>query len=195
MDNTDVQITGSFRYNGNVRVRYRFGDKELEAEGPATEVEKHAVAFLSLAGEGKPVQLQLPEPVIVIGEGAEVKTPLLGESSDVAEKINGSVAHENSLDLVSFYHTLSPKSQNEQIVAVTFFGGVHEARDFLTFDDYAEAFDKLLRAGKAAKPPRNQLRDMVNNAEKRGLIYRVRNGAFALKDKGMEMAQRMISQE
>jgi hypothetical protein len=69
MDSTSERMGGNWGYEGVVRVRYRFGDTELEAEGPATEGEKHAVAFLSLAGEGKPVLLLLPEPVIVIGEG------------------------------------------------------------------------------------------------------------------------------
>jgi hypothetical protein len=99
------------------------------------------------------------------------------------------------LDLISFYHTLSPKSQNEHIVAITFFGEVHESRDFLTMDDYEEAFDRLRRTGKEAKPPRKQLSDMVNNAEKRGLIHRIKTGAYALKDKGIELAQHMINPE
>lgn len=166
-------------------VRYKFGDKEMEAKGHREDVNQHAMAFLTLVGDGKPVQLELPIPI-------EKETPMLIQSNGVSSKISGSnnVSHK---PLSTLYREKSPKSQPDQILVITYFYQVVMGYEKVSYDDLSSAYTQLLSVG--ADDPSNP-RQAVKTLVERKLLYKPNRGegVFALTEQGVEYIEKMGKQ-
>ncbi len=164
-----------------VRVHYRLGDDELEAEGPPEEVNKHTAVFLSVVAKGKSVQLQLPFPV-------EEETPLLGESSDVSSVIRGNGRNQQPPDLLSVYLKKAPKSQWQEILVITYWYQQYEHHEHVSTKDYRDAYRMLRRAG--VKEPAN-ISARAQDAVDRTYLYKSYEDQYGLTVQGEQFVDSM----
>ncbi|MCZ7547171.1 MAG: hypothetical protein M5R40_28255 [Anaerolineae bacterium] len=169
---------------GYVRVRYRFGDAEMEAEGPPDRVEQYAGAFLTLAAQ-RPV---IEGEVLKEGDG----TLLLGKSGNVPSKISDDGGDHQSLDLCGLYRKLAPRNQAQQLMVINRHHE-YEGTESLTVKEYLEAYSALRRVG-VSKPANIYAR--LNEAIQAGYLYEVEEGAgqYALTDQGREFVDSMGQQ-
>lgn len=182
MNNNGGDMDGKSMDNQEFYVRYKIKDSEMEAKGDRDHVNQHAVAFLTLVADGKPIQLQLPNPV-------EKETPLLVQSNGVSPNVSG----DNSLNhkpLPTLYREKSPKSQPDQILVITYFYQVVMEHAQVSYNDLNAAYTELLSIG--ADDPSNP-RQSVKTLVGRKLLYKPNRseGVFALTDDGVDYVEKM----
>ena len=175
----------------NLRVRYRLGDAEFEAEGEVGDVNQHAVNFLSLvvrgntvlSGEVSPKQLPLFDsagaPTVTV-----IDKPSASNSRNDQLHSNGKV-----VDLLTYYlkfevdtNTHEQKiGQRDQLLIITDYSHKYESKTWVMRSDYQTAYQILRR--KPVKPPAN-LTARLSELDEQGYLVRGEQGGYALTIKG-----------
>lgn len=174
--------------DSKVRVRYRFGDKEMEIEGTPEYVNQHAAMFLSHMSkiasaesshdtraldlsQSNTQQIQRPFNVTASGEDSNGTSPLSPQ------------------DLIAFFREKSPNGQKDEVIAITYFYQKHLARESLVLEDYQEAYSVLRRLG--IRVPNNLKSSVRNVVDRTNLLYNPERGRFALTLQGEQLVVNM----
>jgi hypothetical protein len=168
---TDEENKKQEKAVNTIRVSYQFGDRRMEAEGPADEVNKHTLAFFSLVA---PIE----HSGHLVSE-LNGNTPLLGESNGVPSPDSTDVeAEPKPLDLLTFYQKKAPKGQRDEILVITYFYQKFLNYEALSLDDYQEAYKTLRRL--AIPEPSNYKSSVRNVVDRTDLLYTPIRGKFGL---------------
>lgn len=169
--------------NDRVRVRVRFGDKEIEVEGPQDYVDKNASMFISQMSNGS-VNVSPNRDLLIVGEnGVSPEDEEIASNPSAPPKETMS----DSVDLVSFFQTKSPQSQRDEIVLITYFYQRVLGRESLTLEDYEEAYLKLKWL--AIQVPSNMKSSVRNVVDRTKFLYNPERGKFALTLQGEKSAK------
>src|SRR5690606_29398081 len=122
----------------HVRVRYRFGETEMEVEGPPDYVNEHARLFLSKMADEQVTQAK----DLLMIEAGEQDTPTLGERAGVP---NHREPVAEPMDLISSFRKKQPKNQCQEVLIITYFYQHYKSFEHMSLDDYQEAFSVLRR--------------------------------------------------
>ena len=181
--NSSIEQVTNGTSNDRVRLRYRFGDKEIEVEGLPTDVKELAKMWFSQMSRGVET---LPD-VASISTDAKAKW-VSDETNQVSEQ-QTEITKMSPSELISFFRQKSPNGQKEEVVTITYFYQKVLGRENLTLEDYEEAFAALRRL--AVAQPNNMKSSVRNVVDRTNLLYTPDRGRFALTLQGEQFVEQM----
>lgn len=177
-----------------LRVRYSFKNAEFEAEGTPEDVNRHAMAFLSVVTRRKSSSNEAASPYQrSLFEESDV--PLFADNgTPETANHNGGRSHGDD-DLLSFYlkKTLNPNTetcdatQSEQLLIITYYLEEYEHREHVVLADYRNAYSTLSKV--PVSEPRN-ISARLGELVKDGLLRRVAGG-YALTLRGKPAVEKI----
>ncbi len=170
--------------NDRVRLRYRFGEKEIELEGKLQDVKEIAIMWFSQMSRGVEA---LPDTSRVSPETqarwVNSETP---PNTDVSSTEPVKMAPN---DLINFFREKSPNGQKEEVAAITYFYKSNLGRESITIEDYEEAYKALKRL--AVPTPNNMKSSVRNVVDRTDLLFNPERGQFALTLQGEQFVEEM----
>ncbi|MBN1681316.1 MAG: hypothetical protein JW966_13620 [Anaerolineae bacterium] len=167
-----------------VHVRYRFGDSEMEAEGSEEYVNQHTLLFFSQVRSESSSNTDMPD--------IEENNMPLSVNSGMSKNTSGN-AQIKPQDLLGLYHKMVPSNQREQILVITYFYQMLEGHEYVSLDDFSEAYDILRRV--PVETPRNLKSSIRNVVDRSNLLFTPIRGQFALTHKGKEYVEQLPEKE
>lgn len=172
-----------------MRVRYRFGEAELEADGPVSDVNYHVGQFLSALAAVGSANSKLGQKALPHYDQLPLIThQQTGTEASGRDVINGSDVQSQQEGIVAFMARMqgaNPKlTQHDQLMLLTYYFTKFESRLGMDFSDYKDAFLELEQLPLAA--PRN-MSARLSELTKSGMLY-VKEGQYSLTLKGKSHA-------
>lgn len=165
-----------------VRIRYRFGDKEVEVEGSPENVKDLAKMWFSQMSNQ--VSIGNRSSIIVSEEPTEDSIP-----SEVNKE--GTNSRLEPSELINFVQQKAPNGQKEEVLVITYFFLKYLKRDSITLEEYTEAYKILKRL--SLSMPNNMKSSVRNVVDRTPFLYNPERGQFALTIKGEELVEQMGS--
>lgn len=191
MSNVYQQTTDNFD-NRNFRVRYRFGDKEFEAEGNVQDVNQHALTFLSavMRGNGDANEQQSPVQIDLFDTVDE--SPKLTNNN--VGKLHNITGNDKVEELLPFYTriALNPETQehqltqHDQLLVITHFIQECMGKAEVERDDYKNAYYDLRLV--PVKEPAN-LTARLNELIEQGYVVKGKANGFVMTLRGKNYIQ------
>jgi len=183
---------------GHLKIRYKFKNNEFEGEGPADEVNRHAMAFLTtMATRKKTPSANSYTHHQQMGLFEETDKPLLGDNGLSENLIVDGEQNHSTETLLTFYlrtawdakEGISTASQANQLLLITYYLTQIQGISQLHLDDYRKAYSELSEL--PVKTPAN-ISARLGELVKTDILRKV-NDTYSFTYKGLQLTEKMIS--
>lgn len=183
--------------NPDLEVEYEIDGHRMRAKGKSRDVAQHTVVFARMIGKDGDLgfQMRMPERALENNDAPMLRDTDASETNASVNGSDNSLTHNTEIpDLPTFYLNKAPDRQIDQIAVIIRWQELTTQQKIFTKAEIEQAFD-LLKPASVRKPDATKLKDMINNATKRDLLYREDRGAYGLTIQGRNYVDAINSAE